>query len=378
MPNTASSRNRLSVLVWIHGGDFEIGDSGKYFYGPSFLVKHDVILVTLNYRLGAYGFMCLDTPEVPGNQGLKDQQLALKWVKNNIEAFGGDSDKITIFGESAGGVSVDLHLYYNDDKLFDKVIMQSGTALSPFGILEPDLASPIKIANHLGFETDDIEDALSFVSTSDSNLVIAAATELELTFRPCVEKEFANVEAFLKVHPLNSGITRRDYSILIGHNDNESSVFLGYYRDIEFLRGLINLYLIDYFNFESDERTENENLIKHFYIGDEEVNEDTKQAIIDFDSDIIFNYPTARSILKYVKNDAKSVYHYVFSYNGGRNVAKNNINTNSDGAAHADELGYLFSQTFNTEEPSPDDQRVIDQITTLWTNFAKYGYVNVV
>lgn len=114
VPNTASSKNNLPVLVWIYGGRFNRGFSGRYLYGPSNLVRHDIILVTLNYRLGPYGFMCLDNPEVLGNQGLKDQQIAIKWVNDNIDAFGGDANKITLFGESAGAASVGMHLHQEE------------------------------------------------------------------------------------------------------------------------------------------------------------------------------------------------------------------------------------------------------------------------
>ncbi|KOB58243.1 Carboxyl/choline esterase [Operophtera brumata] len=193
VPNTANSQNRLPVLVWIYGGGFGIGAGGRYLYGPSYLVRHDIILVTINYRLGPYGFMCLNNPAVPGNQGLKDQRIALKWIKDNIKAFGGDANKITIFGESAGAASEDLHLYYQDQKLFDQVIMQSGNALCPWAVEEPEESSSFSLADHLGFETYDKNEALSFLSTVDTKLVIAASTELNLTFRPCVENDFIGV-----------------------------------------------------------------------------------------------------------------------------------------------------------------------------------------
>lgn len=87
-------------MVYIHGGAFYLGSGDGH--GPDLLVNKDVILVTLNYRLGPYGFLSLGTSEYSGNMGLKDQLAALKWVKRNIDNFGGDANRITIFGESAG------------------------------------------------------------------------------------------------------------------------------------------------------------------------------------------------------------------------------------------------------------------------------------
>lgn len=93
-------------MVYIHGGAFLFGSSTSSSYGPEYLLCENVILVTLNYRLGALGFLSTGDEVAPGNWGLKDQVLALKWVQNNIEYFGGDSNLVTIFGESSGGVSV--------------------------------------------------------------------------------------------------------------------------------------------------------------------------------------------------------------------------------------------------------------------------------
>lgn len=78
------------------------GASNDFYNGNDFITERNVILVTINYRLGVFGFLSLNTPEYSGNMGLKDQQMALKWVSENIERFGGDSKRITIFGHSAG------------------------------------------------------------------------------------------------------------------------------------------------------------------------------------------------------------------------------------------------------------------------------------
>lgn len=95
-------------MVWIHGGAFTAGSSQTEFYGPDFLVSEDVVVVTINYRLGILGFLSLEdsTLGVPGNAAFKDMVMALKWVQKNITNFMGDPNNVTIFGESAGGAAV--------------------------------------------------------------------------------------------------------------------------------------------------------------------------------------------------------------------------------------------------------------------------------
>ena len=90
-------------MVFIYGGGFDSGTEFTFVYdGRWFAALGDVILVTINYRLGPFGFLYAGNEQIPGNAGLYDQILALKWVKDNIEAFGGDPHSVTIFGESAG------------------------------------------------------------------------------------------------------------------------------------------------------------------------------------------------------------------------------------------------------------------------------------
>ncbi|XP_050360135.1 cholinesterase 2-like [Nymphalis io] len=372
VPNKASSRNKLPVLVWIYGGGFTIGFANRYLYGPKFLVQHDVILVTLNYRLGPYGFMCLDTPEVPGNQGLKDQLLGMRWVKENIGYFGGDTNKITLMGESAGAASVEYHLYSNQERLFNQAILQSGSALSPWALVESDPTVPLKIAERLGYQTEDLSEALAFLKGIDTKLVIAATSELDLGFRACVEKQFDDDEGFLTEHPQNVDVPKvRNMPVLSGFNSNEDLVNYAYKTADEYLSVFNNL-LKTTFNYD-DDFTAMEDIVRHFYIGDEEVSDEVKGSITDFSSDFRFTYPVQRSLKKFLENGAKDIFQYVFSYSGGRNFAKTIENVTGDGASHADEIGYLFDLSYDKATPSEDDQRIIDQMTTLWTNFVKYG-----
>ena len=121
----------LPVMVFIHGGAFVIGSSRNPLYDAGKLAaKGEVVVVTLNYRLGALGFLT-GLEGLSGNYGLLDQQLALKWVRDNIAGFGGDPGKVTLFGESAGAMSVGLHLVApSSDPFFRAAIMQS----NPYGI----------------------------------------------------------------------------------------------------------------------------------------------------------------------------------------------------------------------------------------------------
>ena len=116
------------VMVWIHGGSFT-GGSGKIYDGQWLVARGDIIVVTINYRLGTLGFLAhpaLGPPGEVGNYGLEDQQAALRWVRDNIANFGGDPEKVTVAGQSAGGMSVCDHLVAPGSKgLFRAAIIQS-------------------------------------------------------------------------------------------------------------------------------------------------------------------------------------------------------------------------------------------------------------
>lgn len=135
--NTIDPQQSLPVMVWIHGGSFRYG-SGSEYDGRILASRGGVIVVTVNYRLGALGFLSTDDTVTSGNQGLLDQLMALKWVNRNIQYFGGDPSQVTLFGQSAGGASVSLHMLSPlSTGLFQAVIPQSGCALSPFSVYRP-------------------------------------------------------------------------------------------------------------------------------------------------------------------------------------------------------------------------------------------------
>ena len=104
------SDNLKPVFFWIHGGGFNVG-GGDLGTGPDYLLESGVTVVTINYRLGPLGFLALEgRDDITGNQGLKDQLMALRWIKKNIASFGGDPNRITIAGESAGAIRFENYL----------------------------------------------------------------------------------------------------------------------------------------------------------------------------------------------------------------------------------------------------------------------------
>lgn len=164
----------LPVMVFFHGGGFMCGSGISAFYGPDFLLDHDVIFVGVNYRLGPLGFLSTGDTRAPGNFGLKDQQLALQWVQANVAQFGGDPRLVTIFGESAGGASVTYHMQApRSQGLFARAISQSGTNLAPWSQpAHPGVAAQraAKLAAIVGCETEagsEMVECLRGVSAAD-------------------------------------------------------------------------------------------------------------------------------------------------------------------------------------------------------------------
>lgn len=169
----------LPVFVYIHGGGFICGSSSTYIYGPDYLVEKDMIVVTINYRLGVVGFLSFKDPslQIPGNAGLKDQSMALRWVKENIASFGGDPDSITVGGESAGGASAHFQcISPMSEGLFNRAIIQSGTAFNSWANFSDDEHYEYELARALGWngEGGDLKAYETIAQTEISKLLYTA------------------------------------------------------------------------------------------------------------------------------------------------------------------------------------------------------------
>lgn len=155
----------IPVIFFIHGGGFEFGSSYDQG-GPENLMDREVVVVTVNYRLGALGFLATGTEEVPGNAAMKDQILALKWVRNNIASFGGDPTRVTLTGLSAGAISATAHMVSPMSQgLFHGLIGMSSTitVARPLSTHHLDIAQ--RTGRGLNCQVDNIADMVACLRT---------------------------------------------------------------------------------------------------------------------------------------------------------------------------------------------------------------------
>ncbi|KAH7932051.1 hypothetical protein HPB52_024950 [Rhipicephalus sanguineus] len=152
--NASNADSSRPVLVWIHGGGFSYGSANQALYSAVVLTAlTDVLVVSINYRLGILGFLNAYSPEAPGNVGLLDQVMALKWVKRNIEFFGGDPQRVTIFGQSAGSMSVHAHIMSPMSQgLFKRAVLMSGVmyGIDMWDTVQESVAKGDRVASMAG------------------------------------------------------------------------------------------------------------------------------------------------------------------------------------------------------------------------------------
>lgn len=380
------------VMFYIHEGAYTSGSGNTEVLGPEFLLQHDIILVTVNYRLEMLGFLCLDIPEVPGNAGIKDQVAALRWVKENIAKFGGDPDNITIFGESAGSSAVTYHLLSPMSRgLFNKAIGQSGTAIQDWAIATGAVERAFRVGNILGKESNDVQELLRFLRSVPAidllNMNLRAQTldekyrGLPMYFVPIIEKKFDHVEAFITENPISILLSKKvnKVPLMIGFTSSEGLLML------EDQLGKLNVTNAQpsYFvprelatKLSADRLKEFGERIKRYYVGGKDLSNDTTQAIVNMQTDINFAYNTHR-FLKFYEELNMPLYMYKFEYMTALNVIKNLLGyERMAGACHGDDLFYIFYNEYNKKAYNAGGERlkqIVFQMTKMWTDFARTG-----
>ncbi|CRK91320.1 CLUMA_CG004994, isoform A [Clunio marinus] len=397
----------LPVLFWIHGGGWNAGSGQTDLFGPDYLMQKDVILVTVNYRLGPVGFLSLEDPDlnIPGNAGLKDQTFALKWVQKNINNFGGDPSNVTIFGESAGGASTHFHMISEMSKnLFQKAISMSGTAFcKPYTKIPPrDWA--LKLAKELGFNGKANEkDVLEFLEKPDGMSIVQAAKKvltweeeigqhILYAFGPVVEPYISN-NCFIPKDPVLMARTAwsKDITLMIGATSNEgilranvdSKKISDTLQNVNFFAPSIELNL----DVKGEKAEKYGKLIKESYYGQSEVSANNQQPYLSFISDLYFWHGIQRALQSRMNNDGSGKnFLYRFDIDLSQNFVKKMHVPEEEykkypGASHCDELPYIFKtneQSTKLSSPTIDSKEfhVIRKMTETFTSFATNGDPN--
>ncbi|XP_046960644.1 bile salt-activated lipase-like [Vanessa cardui] len=375
----------LTVMVYIHGGAFYLGSGSKTLHGPGFLAKKDVILVTFNYRLGALGFICLNIKEAPGNAGLKDQIAALKWVQKNIAAFGGDPDNVTVFGESAGGTSVSLLLASEASTgLFKRAIVQSGSSLSNWVINRNPVWVASLLVKSLGYNTEDpneiykILSQLSYKELTEITVKkpIGLYFDTQMLHLPCIESNIPETEPVLTDLPYNVLKSKpKDIEVIYGTTSKEG-YFLVAMETEESVRERNGRYLFaSDLTFSSElEAMKVAEKVKEFYFGKDDISLKKHLNITDLYTQLYFEIPVIFETEFLVNKVESKVYNYIFNYSGARSFMKKRSGYSDQvGACHADDIFYLFDGYLIPFKVNDDDSRIIEYMTSMWTDFAKYG-----
>lgn len=357
----------LPVYVWIHGGAYVTGSGSSALYDGTEFVKDGVIVVTFNYRLGALGYLALDTLQqtygTTGNWGTLDQIMALQWVQDNIAAFGGDPDNVTIGGESAGAVSVsNLMMSPLADGLFQKAILESGSILSAVdgaplidgGSLDEAVASSQVFAAQFGAE--DTEEGLALLRTVDAHTLWDMGrwpqnlTENEaFTFWPVCDGTVLPLDPY-------QALLDGQYShvpILMGYNANDGSIFF----PTSITSADMERYVYKTFKSRAGEV-----LAVAAQLGTEPY--EICRNICTYS----FFGAGMTAIERAMAAEGCPVYAYEFAYCPADGDA-------SLGAYHTSEINFAFANLYGRED-TEENQRMLEQVHNSWVNFITSGDPN--
>ena len=360
----------LPVMVWVYGGGFVAGSTSEARQDGQFLAHRNVVIVSMNYRLGIFGFFAHPelTAESPhhasGNYGLLDQAAALAWVKRNITAFGGDPNNITLFGESAGSFSVSSQMASPLSRnLLAKAIGESGAAFHSSSLGYPPLAKA---------EQDDAAFALAAFHTSSladlrklspDDLVHAATartTPPPPRFGPDVDGYFLPQS----VPDIYSAGQQAHIPLLAGWNADEVRSAILY--------GPIPTTAATFTAQATNDFADRAPDFLSLYPATTDA--EAIQSAGDFASDRFIAYSTWAWLEAQVKTGGAPVYRYRFDLPS----PTDKFHHPNSGAFHSDDIEYVFGTLDSRQQATirPEDRALSDQIQQYWTNFARNGDPN--
>ncbi|XP_075045384.1 fatty acyl-CoA hydrolase precursor, medium chain-like isoform X2 [Mixophyes fleayi] len=370
--------SKLPVMVFIHGGGLTVGGA-ILFEGSALSAYEGVVVVTIQYRLGLLGFFSTGDEAARGNYGLLDQVAALRWVQENIDSFGGDPQSVTIFGQSAGGVSVSsLVLSPLARGLFHRAIAESGVSLVPgfFVSKSEDLVfNRNAVANVSGCNFDTVIECLRR-KTEDEIISITVATP-SLVFPVVVDGVYFTKppEEILAGHessavPFMIGVNNQEFGWMMLMNLNLTGISGGMDKDTveSILRSLPMLHWD--LNFIP--------LVMEEYFGETEDPHEIRDRFLDLCGDILLVIPALKTA-KYHRDTGFPVFFYEFQH---RPSFFHDTKPDFIKADHGDELLYVSGTPFLTGDliynnTFTEEEKVLSKtMMKYWANFARYGNPN--
>lgn len=360
-----SPEEKLPVLVWIYGGGFSFGSTSDPVHNGEHLARKGVVLVSIAYRVGQLGFLShpelsAESPNgVSGNYGLLDMIAGLKWVQNNIAAFGGDPDKVTIFGESAGGIAVSMLCASPLTKgLFHGAISQSGGS---FGPTRPTTYPGENMKTLAQAEQDGVE----YVEKSG----LSSIGELR---KLDAEKLIPQGWTMPGGWPVVDGYVIPDdqYKLYEAGNYNDIPVLIGYNSDegLSFPAGRTPAEYVE--NVKRRFGPFADQLLNAYPVGDTTVTRSARNLM----RDAAFGWPTWTWARLQANTGQSKVFLYYFDQHPQWPADSPQADI---GTPHGVDVPYVF---MNLDPSNPQvtdrDLEISELMATYWTNFAKYGNPN--
>jgi para-nitrobenzyl esterase len=359
--STHVSRHKAPVMVWIHGGGNVEGSQEWPPLGPT-LAARGVVVVSINYRLGVFGFLSLpgltaeSDQHASGNYGLLDQIEALKWVRRNIGTFGGDPANVTVFGASSGSLDIcDLMASPLASGLFEKAILQSGFCVDNTSPTLSDVEAQGKIlAQQLGVSSDDMQVLQKLRAIPAQQLLQQAATDHEIDFNPNVDRWVLPDQPW---RIFSEGKQAR-IPVIVGSNANEVSIFASPLVGGSSHRPKT---IAEYRQWL--QQTFHDLAPEVFAAYPANTDSDVPKAFLSMDSEYEFGFG-AWLLARETQAIGQTAFLYHFTYVGSGEFA-------SLGAFHSEESILLSKKYWTSWVSSPDDEPMSERIIRYWTEFAK-------
>uniref|UniRef100_A0A3Q2H8G8 Carboxylic ester hydrolase n=1 Tax=Equus caballus TaxID=9796 RepID=A0A3Q2H8G8_HORSE len=372
-PADLTKKSRLPVMVWIHGGGLMVGGASTYD-GLALSAHENVVVVTIQYRLGIWGFLSTGDEHSPGNWGHLDQVAALHWVQDNIANFGGDPGSVTIFGESAGGESVSvLVLSPLAKNLFHRAISESGVAFTAGLVQKDSKAAAQQIAVFAGCKSttsavivhclrQKTDDELLELSLKMSHPLLP--TVVDGVLLPKMPEEILAEKTFNTV-PYIVGINKQEFGWIIptmmgyplseGKMDQRTATSL-----LQNSSTLLNI---------PEELTP---VAIEKYLGGTDDPVKKKDLFLDLMGDVMFGVPSV-TVARLHRDAGASTFMYEFQYRPSFSSAMRPKTVIGD---HGDEIFSVFGAPFLKEGASEEEIKLSKMVMKFWANFARTGSPN--